>query len=68
MITARTLPFPMFRRSAGKGFGQLAAYAWRIMSTRHGLADLDERMLKDLGISRAQARFELARPIWKFMR
>jgi uncharacterized protein YjiS (DUF1127 family) len=29
---------------------------------------LDERMLKDLGISRAQAEFEISRPIWKLFR
>ena len=41
------------------------ARAWRNFTTRRDLADLDDRMLQDLGISRAQARFEANRPIWR---
>lgn len=37
---------------------------WRIVSTRSSLTDLDARMLADLGISRAQANFELSRMPW----
>ncbi len=33
-------------------------------ASRRRLADLDAHMLKDLGISRAQAEFEASRPIW----
>ena len=56
------------RVRASTGFAHLLAYAWRVMSTRQGLAELDDRMLKDLGVSRAQAQFEISRPIWKLMR
>jgi uncharacterized protein YjiS (DUF1127 family) len=31
---------------------------------RQRLGDLDDRMLQDLGISRAQAEYEASRPIW----
>jgi uncharacterized protein YjiS (DUF1127 family) len=33
----------------------------RALTTRRGLEYLDDRMLADLGISRAQAQFELSR-------
>jgi uncharacterized protein YjiS (DUF1127 family) len=33
-------------------------------ASRRRLADLDDHMLKDLGISRAQAQFEASRPVW----
>lgn len=32
--------------------------------SRHQLAQLDERLLRDIGIDRATARFEAARPFW----
>ncbi|WP_239002685.1 DUF1127 domain-containing protein [Rhodovastum atsumiense] len=41
------------------------AIAWRNYVTRRQLEELDDRMLKDLGISRAQAQFEASRPIWR---
>ena len=37
---------------------------WRTLRTRGGLAEMDDRMLSDLGISRAQAAFELSRAPW----
>ncbi len=33
-------------------------------ASRRRLADMDAHMLKDLGISQAQAKFEASRPIW----
>jgi len=36
-----------------------------LRSSRRDLAELDDRMLKDLGISRAQAQFEANRPVWE---
>jgi uncharacterized protein YjiS (DUF1127 family) len=68
MNIARTFSFPIARSRARAGFGHVAAYVWRVVSTRQGLAELDDRMLKDLGVSRAQAQFEISRPIWKLMR
>jgi uncharacterized protein YjiS (DUF1127 family) len=37
---------------------------YRVASTRRGLVEMDDRMLSDLGISRAQAEFELSRMPW----
>jgi uncharacterized protein YjiS (DUF1127 family) len=52
-------------------FGALAVCAWRaferaqdVWGMRQRLGDLDDRMLQDLGISRAQAQYEASRPIW----
>lgn len=36
----------------------------RTVLTRSELAEIDDRMLADLGISRAQAAFELSRALW----
>jgi uncharacterized protein YjiS (DUF1127 family) len=45
--------------------------AWRwlkrtadVIASRRHLAEIDDRTLQDLGISRAQARFEASRPVW----
>lgn len=42
------------------GIGQVMQ-SW---ATRQDLCQLDDRMLKDLGISRAQAEFEASRSLW----
>ncbi|RMH51121.1 MAG: DUF1127 domain-containing protein [Alphaproteobacteria bacterium] len=40
-------------------------FAWiDVASQRRRLAELDERMLRDIGISREAARAEAARPFW----
>ncbi len=68
MPIARALPFASRRPTPRAGLGQLAAHAWRVFTTRQSLTELDERMLQDLGVSRAQAEFEASRPIWKLFR
>lgn len=40
----------------------------RTVMTRSELAEIDDRMLADLGISRAQAAFELSRAPWSVHR
>lgn len=52
---AATTPGPLGR--LWNGIGAVA----RGLTTRRGLEYLDDRMLADLGISRAQAQFELSR-------
>ena len=37
---------------------------WRTAESRRHLARLDDRMLKDIGLSRADALAEAARPPW----
>jgi uncharacterized protein YjiS (DUF1127 family) len=41
----------------------LMADVWR---TRHVLADMDPRLLKDIGISRGEAQTEVNRAVWDF--
>jgi uncharacterized protein YjiS (DUF1127 family) len=53
-----------FVAKAGRGFWQTLRVWFRNAQTRRGLAEMDDRMLKDLGISRAQADFELSRLPW----
>lgn len=67
MAITNSLSFPIsgLRARAGAGLSQVLAYLWRVISTRQALSDMDDRMLKDLGISRAQAQFEVSRPVWK---
>ncbi len=39
---------------------------WRRRATeRHALAQLDDRMLRDLGLSRAEVAGELRKPFWR---
>lgn len=63
----------MVERTAAPRRAPLAAVAaawrdvremWRAWSTRRQLRDADDRTLADLGISRAQARFEAERAPW----
>jgi uncharacterized protein YjiS (DUF1127 family) len=44
--------------------GATVAAAWRRWRTRRTLAGLDERMLKDIGATRLEARDEAAKPFW----
>ena len=46
-----------------RGWHSVRAVA-RALTTRQRLLDMDDRMLADLGISRAQAQFELSRSAW----
>lgn len=53
---------PLARAIAGR-----LQIAWRMLSLyreRRALATLDDRLLKDIGISPAQAENEARRPIW----
>lgn len=49
----------------GRGFARRFRQALRVMATRPDASKLDDRMLADLGISRAQAEFEASRAPWR---
>lgn len=55
----------------GAGSGLIARALERLLlwqeraSQRHALASLDDHLLKDLGISRAEALCEAAKPFWR---
>lgn len=40
-------------------------HAWGRQRQRQALAQLDERLLRDIGVSRAQARAESEKPFWE---
>ena len=48
----------------GKAIRLIEVWASRAR-TRRELAMLDERMLRDAGITRAQARYEASKPFWR---
>ena len=48
---------------ASKGLRRIETWI-EISRQRRTLATLDDRMLKDIGISRASANFEASRPFW----
>ncbi len=62
MAILHAIPLPRFawRRPA---LPPLAAM-WRAMVTRRQLARMDDRMLRDIGISRAEALHEAERTPW----
>ncbi len=59
-LASLSLSLPVIRRADLRAQVLLA---WRILSTRQHLKEMDARMLKDIGISRSQAMYEANRPI-----
>lgn len=57
------LHFTAIRNAAMAVARQLRRW-WQLTQQRHRLAQLDERALKDIGISRAEAEQEAQRPFW----
>ncbi|NKE48692.1 DUF1127 domain-containing protein [Roseomonas frigidaquae] len=56
---------PVARRApAARGWLDWLAVTLRVITTRRQLAEMDERMLKDIGISRCDALTEAARAPW----
>jgi len=58
--TASTRSSPSLSRRVWSGVQQ----ALVTHRTRHLLAAMDDRMLSDIGVSRAEAGYEADRPIW----
>ena len=57
---------------AASGFEAAMSSIWRMFLSwsarsrqRHALAALDDAMLKDIGLSRADIEFEAAKPFWR---
>jgi len=61
-MTVRTLAQISHRRSRASRKGLLAYFD--LYAQRRALAKLDQTQLRDIGVSRADADAEIARPVW----
>lgn len=57
-------PLAALVAAIGRGFATLALWETRIRQ-RETLARFDERMLADIGVGRAEAAHEAAKPFWR---
>jgi uncharacterized protein YjiS (DUF1127 family) len=53
------------RPSAVQTLARLPLLWWRRFQERRELAGLDDRMLRDMGLSRSQAWYETSKPFWQ---
>ena len=51
--------------AAVQGLLAKAGAAWRRRRSRNLLSQLDDYMLKDIGVTRAEARLEANKPFWR---
>ena len=71
MLMFPAVAFPRIARPAGaalsmlRRFGRWCLRCQQRAAQRAHLAELDERMLKDVGITAAQAAHESAKPWWR---
>lgn len=64
-MSSPSLALPGIRRFTGlHGFSAALRQAWVAVETRRDLAEMDDRMLRDIGISRAEALHEADRAPW----
>ena len=61
--TWRGVEFGPRTRDGGAGLGLLSVWARRVR-TRRALAELDARLLADVGLTRAEAAREAGKPFW----
>jgi uncharacterized protein YjiS (DUF1127 family) len=67
VMPARSLSHSETFGFAGPAAGSLVAWfkrAWRAYASRQALADLDDRMLRDIGLTRLDAQREADRQPW----
>lgn len=65
-LTAVVLPLPRPYRAAPAraNLWTVLRAAWRRQRTRQSLAELDAYLLRDIGISYAEAEAEVNKPFW----
>lgn len=59
-----TRPMATTRPNALGAFARALAQAFRAATTRRELAEMDDRMLRDIGLTRSDALAEAARKPW----
>ncbi|MDM7932835.1 DUF1127 domain-containing protein [Tabrizicola sp.] len=62
-MSAKALSIPLIRLLSPRPVAGL----WRLIAlsrSRRHLARLDDHLLRDIGLSRAEAEAEVARPVW----
>jgi uncharacterized protein YjiS (DUF1127 family) len=64
-ITTSTASVPSTEARHFGSFVTLAVTWLERRSSRHALADLDERLLRDIGLSASEAVAESAMPFWR---
>jgi len=64
IATSLPAPYPNLHSSPGALFKTVAIWIERSRQ-RSALANLDERLLKDIGITRTDAAHEVATPFWR---
>lgn len=71
MATRIRLSLPVTRHRRSVATPRLLAWLGAVMDMarqRYALAELDDRLLRDAGITRAEAREEARKPIWRGVR
>ena len=65
-MSAHTRPFPASAWTLPQGNALADGWrrAWRAVTTRPALAELDDRMLRDIGVTRTEVMAELHRAPW----
>jgi uncharacterized protein YjiS (DUF1127 family) len=67
IVHLRATQVPSRQQSYLARLWQYITIAHAASVTRGLLADLDDRALSDIGISRAQAQFDAERPVWELV-
>ncbi|MCQ4162830.1 DUF1127 domain-containing protein [Roseomonas sp. GC11] len=67
--SASPLPAALRKARSQRPAGWMATlrHLLRLMETRQHLAELDDRLLRDIGMSRPDAQHEARRPVWDYI-
>ena len=63
-LPALSAPWSHFRRMAPRRWPRVIGTWIEHHRQRRALAELDDRLLKDIGITRSEADREIAKPFW----
>lgn len=64
-VPALSAPQSYVRRMSCRGWLRVMGVWIERSRQRHALADLDDRLLDDIGITRFEAAWEIAKPFWR---